>query len=259
MDQTNTSAVRACPAGSLRYIWRANDTLTRVATTFGTTISAMIDTNPNVDFMSITSGTAICVPSRLLTCPNSDLYAIKRGDTLSAIAARYGITTGALMELNPYVEPTELAIGQYICVPRVPKEDDDDAEDNNSLCKIGAEIPDCGTIRASQNACTGTDTVKCGQTLYDILSKYGITFNEFACLNPRLVLNALLPGQRYYYPLKACACADNGTYTIKSGDTISSIAAAFGISASEVLRRNPNLSPSEFIVGRQICLSFPET
>ena len=97
MDQINSTA--SCPSGSLRYIWRSGDTLTRVATTFGTTISAMIDTNPAIDFMSISEGTVVCVPSRLLTCPDSNLYAIRSGDTLSAIAARYGITTGALMDL----------------------------------------------------------------------------------------------------------------------------------------------------------------
>lgn len=39
-----------CPAGSLRYSWRSGDTLVRIATAFGTTVSAMRDINPDIDF-----------------------------------------------------------------------------------------------------------------------------------------------------------------------------------------------------------------
>ncbi|MBQ3079043.1 MAG: LysM peptidoglycan-binding domain-containing protein [Clostridia bacterium] len=253
MDE-QTLAVNRCPVGSLRYIWRTGDTLTRVAAAFGTTISAMIDTNPNIDFMTVKSGTAVCIPSRILTCPDSDLYAVKAGDTLSQIAARYGITAGALMELNPYVEPTQLTIGQYICVPKAENDNEGDGN-TDEFCKIGSEVPDCAEIRASQNACTGTDTIKCGQGLYDILIKYGMSYTEFAALNPRLALNALLPGQRYYYPLKACACSQRGRYIVQPGDTIASIASSFGITPSELLRRNPNRTPMEFTSGEEICIS----
>jgi len=250
MDQTNSTPVN-CPAGSLRYIWRSGDTLTRVATVFGTTVSAMIDLNKDIDFMNISEGTQVCIPSRILTCPDSDLYAIRAGDTLSAIAARYGITTAALMELNPYVEPTRLAVGQLICVPKAQSE----APEGES-CPLARDVPDCNSIRNAQNACTGTDIVQCGQTLYDILSKYGMSFSEFAALNPRLVLNALLPGQRYYYPMKACACSESGRYIVQPGDTVSSIASAFGITASELLRRNPNRTPGEFTAGSEICVTY---
>ena len=39
-----------CPAGSLRYSWRSGDTLVRIATAFGTTVSAMRDINPDIDY-----------------------------------------------------------------------------------------------------------------------------------------------------------------------------------------------------------------
>lgn len=84
-----------CPAGSLRYSWRSGDTLVRIATAFGTTVSAMRDINPDVDFTKITAGTDVCIPTRMLTCPDSDLYAIQKGDTLS----------GAGREIRRYHRP----------------------------------------------------------------------------------------------------------------------------------------------------------
>ncbi len=236
----------SCTAGSLRYIWRTGDTLKRVATAFGTTLSAMLETNPDIDFMNIQAGSAVCVPSRLLTCPDSDLYAIQDGDTLTSIAAAYGITAGALMELNPYVEPTQLSIGQYICVPR--------AQAPNGGAADGA--PNASLLGAINAACTAQDTVKCSETLADILIKYGLSFAEFKALNPTLADRTLLPGQKYLYPLRACACSESGKYIIQPNDTISSISSAFGLTASELLRRNPNLTPDDFTSGAEICISY---
>ncbi len=243
-----------CTPGSLRYIWRTGDTLKRVATAFGTTLSAMLETNPNIDFMNIQAGAVVCVPSRLLTCPDSDLYAIRDGDTLMSIAATYGITAGALMELNPYVEPTQLSIGQYICVPRAQ------TPNGGTTDTVPDTAPDTapdtslsGTINA---ACTAQDTVKCSETLADILIKYGLSYAEFAALNPTLANRTLLPGQKYLYPLRACACSSSGKYIIQPNDTIASIASSFGLTASELLRRNPNLTPDDFTQGTEICISY---
>lgn len=254
MNSSVQSNSTVCPAGSLRYIWRSGDTVTAVATAFGTTVSAMIDVNPNVDFSAVRAGAVVCVPSRALTCPDADLYAIQKGDTLYAIARRYGISTAALMELNPYVEPTRLAIGQYICVPRKPAEEECPS---GQCCAEPEPAPDCASNLSAQRACAATDTVKCGETLYDILSKHGMSFAEFSALNPRVALQALLPGQTYSRPLRACACGADGKYAVRAGDTVSSIAAGVGITASELMRRNPNLTPAEFTVGTEICVSYP--
>ena len=254
MNSSDMPNNTVCPSGSLRYIWRSGDTVTAVATAFGTTVSAMIDTNPNVDFASIRSGAVVCVPSRMLTCPDADLYAIQKGDTLYAIAQKNGISTAALMELNPYVEPTQLSVGQYICVPRKPAQPECPS---GQCCSKPEPAPDCASILNAQRACSTADTVKCGETLYDILLKHGMSFAEFSALNPRLAFEALLPGQTYSRPLRACACSPSGKYAIRPGDTVSSIAAGAGITASELMRRNPNLTPAEFAAGAEICVSYP--
>jgi LysM repeat protein len=46
------------------------------------------------------------------------VYKVKKGDTLSGIAAKYGITLKALLKLNPKLKsPYTLHVGQKIVVP----------------------------------------------------------------------------------------------------------------------------------------------
>jgi LysM repeat protein len=46
--------------------------------------------------------------------PARHLYAIRAGDTLEAVASRFGTTVDRLLAMNPGVQPTSLRIGQRI-------------------------------------------------------------------------------------------------------------------------------------------------
>ncbi len=47
-----------------------------------------------------------------------DYYIVQQGDSLSSIAAQFGITINALVEANSLVNPDVLAVGQELIVPR---------------------------------------------------------------------------------------------------------------------------------------------
>ena len=60
-------------------------------------------------------------------------------------------------------------------------------------------------------------------------------------------------------------CLAEGDVLVLTGDLgagktqlTKGMAAGLGITASELLRRNPNLTPSEFVAGTQICVTYPE-
>ena len=50
------------------------------------------------------------------TTPGAEYYAVQSGDTLGAIAQKYGTTVAELMALNPGIDPTSMHIGQRIRV-----------------------------------------------------------------------------------------------------------------------------------------------
>lgn len=49
--------------------------------------------------------------------PDDGVYRIQAGDTLSAIASRFGVSLTELMNANPGVNPNRLQIGQQIQIP----------------------------------------------------------------------------------------------------------------------------------------------
>lgn len=51
-------------------------------------------------------------------CPaDTTAYYIKAGDTLYKIAKQYNTTVGAILMVNPGLNPDNLQIGQKICIP----------------------------------------------------------------------------------------------------------------------------------------------
>lgn len=50
--------------------------------------------------------------------PETDIYVVVPGDTLSGIAARYGVSTQSLMSLNGLSPSDILSVGQELRVPK---------------------------------------------------------------------------------------------------------------------------------------------
>src|SRR5262245_34621398 len=56
------------------------------------------------------------VPTTTTSSQSRRFYRVRPGDTLAAIAPRFGLTEVELLALNPGIEPTALRIGQRIRV-----------------------------------------------------------------------------------------------------------------------------------------------
>jgi LysM repeat protein len=54
----------------------------------------------------------------ITAAPTAQTYTVQKGDTLTAIATRFGVTLEALRAANPQVtDPTKLQIGQVLTIP----------------------------------------------------------------------------------------------------------------------------------------------
>lgn len=117
------------------------DTLSDIAEYCDTTVAALISANGNIyNPRTLRVGERLVVPNvrgtvyegtnlyrtasyRPAAAPapvradRTDLYVVRPGDTLAEIASRYGTTTRELMQLNPYVQPYSLDIGERLRVP----------------------------------------------------------------------------------------------------------------------------------------------
>ncbi|MBX6377448.1 MAG: LysM peptidoglycan-binding domain-containing protein [Clostridia bacterium] len=115
--------VPPCPNGQL-YSVRPGDTLFVLARRFGVSVEAILAANPQItDPDRLAIGQTICIPGAPAptVCPRGFFYTVRSGDTLSAIAQRFGVSLQDLLEANPQiVNPNVLRIGQRICVPAPP-------------------------------------------------------------------------------------------------------------------------------------------
>lgn len=107
-----------CPSG--RY-WRVQpgDTLYSIARQLETTVEELQRLNPGVDPGNLQVGSSLCLPPEepLPPCASGVYYRVEPGDTLFAIARQLGTTVDRLLELNPGIDPYNLRIGQYLCLP----------------------------------------------------------------------------------------------------------------------------------------------
>lgn len=247
--QTITS--RVCPRGYSRYTWRTGDTLESVARRYGVTTTSISEANPGIVFTRLNFGDEICIPFGSTVCSTGRLYTVRRGDTFTSIAARLGVSVYQLTELNPYVDPTTLQIGQLICVPA----------QSGSVVTPPSYTGGCTscTGSTSSNACAAdnvTILMPMGWSYATLLTRYGISYNALAAANPGLNLDAIPAGQRVCIPpmgsRQLCAKGTR-SHVIAQGETLDTLAQRFNTTVARLLRINASLAPADFIAGQVIC------
>ena len=157
---------------------------------------------------------------------NNNMYIVKKGDTLYSIANKFNTTVDTLKRLNNLTTNT-LSIGQILILP------------TNEDIEIDTIIY----------------TIKKGDTLYSIANKYNTTVDTLKRLN-NLTTNDLKIGDTLIIPssiieeeIEIPELPSTNTYTVKSGDTLYSIANKYKISANELKELN-NLTSNLLRIGQ---------
>jgi LysM repeat protein len=110
------------------------------------------------------------------TAPSTGLtYTVQRGDTLSAIAKRFGTTVDAIVRANGITNPSRIVTGQKLIIP--------------------------GATTSSSSATGGrVYIVQRGDTLSRIAARYGTTVNAIVKANNLSNPNYIYAGQRLIIP-----------------------------------------------------------
>ena len=152
-------------------------------------------------------------------------YSVVDGDSVSAIAARFGLTTSAVLTLNGLDSHALIFAGQVL-----------------TLTQTAAPAP--STANTPNNY-----TVQSGDTISGIAAAHGLETADVLGANGLTATGVIHPGQvvlltetpeleslAYIAPVAHVAAAV--THTIASGETITTVASAAGVSVQAVLDAN---------------------
>jgi LysM repeat protein len=105
------------------WVVLAGDTLSRIASAWGATVSAVAAANGIPDPNKIYPGQVIHRPESSAAAPppavspTGAVYVVQAGDTVSGIAAREHTTTAVLVALNHLSNPDRIQVGQRLALP----------------------------------------------------------------------------------------------------------------------------------------------
>ena len=158
-------------------------------------------------------------------------HVVSWGETLDTIAARYGTTVNAIVQLNGLANPNYIYVGQVL------------------------SIPVAGTTTSPSG---GTYVVQWGDSLGSIATRYGITVQALMSANGLTNPNFIYAGQVLTIPGASTApvytpptTTAKTYYTVVWGDTLESIAYRYGTTVSAIMQAN-NLANSWYIYAGQL-------
>jgi len=177
------------------------------------------------------------------------VHVVQRGETLYSIAVRYGTTVQAIVNANGLRNASLIYAGQRLAIP------------------TGGGTSGTSTSGGTTSA-GGTYTVRAGDTLWAIATRYGTSIAALRQANG-LASNVIYVGQRLVISGSSGAAssgaASSGSssqpssggqvYTVRRGDTLASIAYRYGTTVSAIVRANGLTNPSLIYPGQQLRIS----
>ena len=161
---------------------------------------------------------------------------VKPGETLSDIAARYGISLTQLMKLNGIAKADHIEVGQVLKLP------------GSSRSAAGRS-----------GVATGRVTVREGETLSEIAARQGMGMGQLMALNGISKADHVEVGQVLKVTGKPAMAAPSyrrgaSVHVVRPGESLSEIAEGYGLSMNRLVAINQIDDPNHVEIGRQLKL-----
>ena len=256
-QQSNSTSNQTPQLTTDTYTVQSGDTLWGIANTHDTTVNNLKQIN-DLTSDTIYVGQVLKLKQQSTTqqessqpsqSNSSDFYTVKAGDSLWKIAMGNDLTVSHLKQMNNLTTNT-IYVGQQL---RIKEE-----QTNSQASQSNSQ-----TNQSSQNA--GTYTVKAGDTLWGIANDHDTTVNALK-QNNHLSSDTIYVGQVLSLGQTAStgshsqstastqSSTSDGTYTVKSGDTLWSIANANDMTVAQLKQKN-DLSNDTIYVGQTLNVS----
>jgi LysM repeat protein len=220
-----------------QYTVRSGDTVSHIAARYGTTVTAVRSANGLGTSAFIREGQRLTIPTAgTAAAPapavaTTGTHTVASGETVSAIAKRYGTTVSAVVAANGLDSRAFIRVGQTLTVPGAS----------------GAATAPAAATATGTGTGTGTHTVTSGETVSAIAKRYGTTVQAIVAANGldsrafiRVGQTLTVAGASAGSPAAATPAAASraGSHTVASGETVSAIAQRYGTTVAAIASAN---------------------
>ena len=259
-NQNSPATSGATPAPIAKqalYTVQSGDTITAVAQKFKTTQRELLRINNLSDESLLLPGQLLRLvddsihPSVIEKAFGPVSHTVKSGETLSQIAERYSLKLNTLLALNNLQERSLIYPGQKLTVRQVTPNQvakpttsaaDHVVSNGETLSQIAAKHKVSLPALLKANKLTKTSLIFVGQIL-EIPSQSDSSSQ---------ITNGQLTGNEIGKPTKICLF--HGFHKIKQGETISKLAAVFGVTTQSLLTTNGLTSNSTIYIGQKLVI-----
>ncbi len=237
------------------YTVQNGDTMSSIASTLGLSTSDLFRINNMTSATLLLPGQVLKLvdnaiqPTVIDRITSPLLHVVKPGETLGKIASKYSISLAAILTLNNLKERSLIFPGQELTIRDVTP----------------AKVP-------SLKSRTSEHTVAEGETLTDIAKLHAVSLTSLLKKNQLTKNSIIFIGQILDIPTPTAesatsdyslgnqigkptsVCIFHGFHKIKAGETISRIAAIFGISTQSLLTANQLTWNSTIFIGQKLVI-----
>lgn len=258
--------IRQAAAKPLRHRVNRGETLSSIARKYGVSTRTLATANHIRRSNRLPIGKRLVIPGRTVASSRAvarnrrgSRYTVRRGDTISGIASRYGVRSGALLAANRLRSPRSLRAGQTLTIPG-----------RGATAASRPSSPAAASVAALLPG--SSYTVKSGDTLGAISRRAGVDMRQIQAANNmrsttvRIGQKLTIPGGRLQAgrsrkatSLAAAKPAPKRlgkavSYKVNPGETVWGIARKFNVEPSSLMAWNNMKKPSSLRAGSQITI-----
>jgi len=183
-----------------------------------------------------------------------DLYhKVRRGQTISSIAARYGVRVKDIVAVNSLRSKNRIRIGQTLRLPQSSKKSSKTLLASRSSYKKSKRTK----IRIVTTGTTTTYKVRRGDSLAKISKRTGVNQKTLMLANGLKNANRIYPGQKLRLKMPNYKSASK-TYKVRRGDSLAKIAKRTGVNQKTLMAANNLRNKNKIYPGQKLRLTLPK-
>ena len=240
LSKSLSKAPRYVPSLDRWHTVRRGQTLSGIALRYGVRVSSLRSVNRLRRRSIIRVGQRLKVPGRGRSVvrrgkrkKNADYHTVRRGQTLSGIALRYGVRVSSLRSVNGLRRRSVIKAGQRLKIP-----------------KQGTRAADRGQ-GGKKRGSSSYHIVRRGESLSKISHRYGVSINTLKRLNKMGRSSIVKIGQKLWLGDKS---KSRSIHVVRRGDTLLRLAQRYKVSLKRLIAINSLRRSSKLRIGRELII-----